>query len=97
MELTSAIGGSMETWVIATLRDYRPHWDAMVKIFKEEIPEVKGLKLAEGPGCGNIGLCLEDGQEDLVRRITMQVMPARYSKAIDRPWEGYINNTEPTP
>lgn len=80
--------------VIAALKDYRPQWEELVKIFKEEIPEVKGLKLAEGPGCINIGLCLDDGQEDMVRRITMQVMPARYSRAIDLPWDGYINETK---
>ena len=84
----------MEVYVIATLMDFRSHWSQLVEIFKAEIPEVKGLRLTEGPGCGNIGICIEDGHEDIVKSITMQMMPARYSSATDKPWKGYINETQ---
>lgn len=84
---------NLECWVIATLKDYRPVWDKLVRIFKDEIPEVMGLKLAEGPGCGNLGICLPEGNEEIIRKITMQLQPARYAKAADAPFTGYINET----
>ena len=82
-------------YVIATLRDLRSNWDEIAKaimnqkVFKEV--EVLGLRLVDGPGCLNLGLCLSGTEEEtsrFVESLTLELMPARYSRAKDKPWTG---------
>jgi len=87
----------MEVYVIATLKDLRTHWDEISQWLLNQDAvksvKVKGLKLVDGPGCLNLGLCLEGPSEDVkrfVERLTLTLMPARYAPAKDAPWEGVI-------
>jgi len=85
-------------FVIATLKDLRPHWREIAETIMNQTHfknvKVKGLKLAEGPGCLNLGLSLEGPKKEselLVKNLTLSLMPARYSQALDKPWTGVKN------
>jgi len=86
-----------QVYVIATTRDLRTNWRKISQIIMNQdvlkSVKVKGLKLANGPGCLNLGLCLEGPPEDVerfVRGLTLQLMPARYARAKDKPWTGIL-------
>lgn len=90
-------------YVIATLKDLRPHWHEITETIMNQTHfkdiKVKGLKLAEGPGCLNLGLSLEGPKKEaelLVKNLTLSLMPARYSRAGDKPWTGVFNHASQT-
>ena len=97
------MGEEQHVYVIATLKDLRPHWNEIAetiqnqKAFKDI--KVRGLKLVEGPGCLNLGLSLEGPKKEaelLVKNLTLSLMPARYSQAGDKPWTGVFNHASQT-
>jgi len=91
------MGEEQHVYVIATLKDLRPHWDEIAKTIQNQKVfkniKVEGLKLVEGPGCLNLGLSLEGPKkeaEQFVKGLTLNLMPARYSQAGDKPWSGVL-------
>ncbi len=84
-------------YVVATLKDLRPHWDEIAEIIMNQVHfkdvKVKGLKLVGGPGCLNLGLSLEGLEKEaelFVKNLTLSLMPTRCSRAGDKPWTGVI-------
>ena len=69
-------------YIITTLKDLRPYWDALVETILNQKAtkkvKVKGLKLEEGPECLNLGLSLEGPKEEaelFVKVLTLSLMP----------------------
>ncbi len=78
----------MKSFVIATLKevvDPKGFYEVVTTLY----PEVKGILLTQGPGCTNIGVTT--GSEESVKALTMALMPARYTKVTDGPWEGLVD------
>ena len=80
------------SYVIATILDIREHFDAACEIIHRKYPRVIGIKLTTGPGCLNLGLCINAKSRKIAdkdaRRICMELQPARYAPASDLPWSG---------
>ena len=68
----------------------KENWEQFVSIIKKEHPEITGVIQTVGAnGCVNFGITTTDEQS--VKDFTMAIMPARYASALDKPFEGFIN------
>lgn len=84
-------------YVITTLKDLRPYWDALVETFQNQKAtkkvKVKGIRLAKDKQGYKLGLTLTGSKEDVeafVANIVLGMMPARYIRSKGKPWTGVI-------
>lgn len=84
----------LRTYVIATMLEVSSKWDEISKqIMREDF--VVGTIIADGPGCENLGLCIDietdEEAEHYLNTLTMSLMPARWTNTCDTPWLGIEN------